>query len=217
MPCRCSRSAGVIRPRSHFPFCSSTQSNVSYFRWISTPPTIDIGTSSSSVTIDVPRRKKFAASELRRPPEPASRQDHQRRTPQLNPATVTGRCMSSHLPPPNACLDLCARGCLGAWFRRRGPLARAGSRHPAADLWVHERPRSSQATGCAALPGYQVLFRVQRRTALQHGRLIRIGYPHAPDLPARSENNDARDSSVIRPVRFGGGQHDQRHPTNGRV
>jgi hypothetical protein len=29
---RCSRSAGLIRPRSHLSFCSSTQSNVSCFR-----------------------------------------------------------------------------------------------------------------------------------------------------------------------------------------
>jgi hypothetical protein len=96
---RCSRSAGAIRPRSHVSFCSSTQSNVSCFRWMSRPPTIDIGTSSSSVTIDVQRRRT-AASELRRPPKTAGRQDLERRTPRLNPPTVTGRCMSSHLPLP---------------------------------------------------------------------------------------------------------------------
>jgi hypothetical protein len=59
---RCFRSAGVIRPRSHFPFRSSTQSNVSCFRWMSKPPTIDIGTSSSSVTIDVQRRNVLRLS-----------------------------------------------------------------------------------------------------------------------------------------------------------
>src|SRR4051794_18404969 len=96
-PARCSRSAGLIRPRSHLSFCSSTQSNVSCFRWMSRPPTIDIGTSSSSVTIDVQRRRT-TASELRRPPESADRQDPERSTPRLNPPTATGRCMSSDLP-----------------------------------------------------------------------------------------------------------------------
>jgi hypothetical protein len=39
----------------------------------------------------------LAASELRRPPDRAGRQDPERRTPRLNPPTASGRCMSSQL------------------------------------------------------------------------------------------------------------------------
>src|SRR4051812_1576678 len=40
---------------------------------------------------------EIAASELRRPPGSADRQDHERRAPRLNPPTASGRCMSSQM------------------------------------------------------------------------------------------------------------------------
>src|SRR5690349_6628240 len=64
---------------------------------MSRPPTIDIWDLLKLRDHRCPTQK--SASELRRPPETAGRQDPERRTPRLNPPTVTGRCMSSVVPP----------------------------------------------------------------------------------------------------------------------